>query len=211
MKLVFFGPPGAGKGTIAVKLAEQLGIPHISTGDLFRAAIKNQTELGVKVKAILDSGALVPDEVTVELVRERIAENDTKSGYILDGFPRTIPQAEALAGIDQIDAVINFEVEDAAIIARLSGRRTCSKCGFIHHVEYLPPKKEGICDRCGGELIQRKDDSETSIRNRLSVYQKQTAPLLDYYSDKGLSIDIDGSPAPDVVLQSVNAELEKLK
>lgn len=210
MKLVFFGPPGAGKGTIAVKLAEQLGIPHISTGDLFRAAIKNQTELGVKVKAILDSGALVPDEVTVDLVRERISEDDTKSGYILDGFPRTIPQAEALAGIDSIDAVINFAVDEPIIIARLSGRRTCSKCGFIHHVEYLPPKQEGICDRCGGELIQREDDSETSIKNRLAVYQKQTAPLLEYYRNKGLSIDIDASPKPEVVLQSLTTAIEKL-
>jgi len=211
MKLVFFGPPGAGKGTIAVKLAGQLGIPHISTGDLFRAAIKNQTELGKKVKAILDSGALVPDELTVDLVRERLSQGDTGSGYILDGFPRTIPQAEALAGITEIDAVINFDVDDATLIARLSGRRVCSKCGFGHHIEFLPPKQEGICDRCGGELIQREDDSEKSIRNRLSVYQKQTAPLLDYYNDKGLSIDIDGTPAPDAVLKSLTEALEKLK
>ncbi len=211
MKLVFFGPPGAGKGTIASKLAEKIGIPHISTGDLFRAAIKNETELGKKVKAILDSGALVPDELTVELVRERLSEGDTKSGYILDGFPRTIPQAEALADIDQIDAVINFEVADEVIVSRLSGRRICPNCGNIHHVEYMPPKQEGICDRCGGELIQREDDKEDSIRNRLAVYKEQTAPLLDYYNEKGLTIDIDGSPAPDVVLDSVSKALEKFK
>ncbi|MBN1686004.1 MAG: adenylate kinase [Spirochaetales bacterium] len=211
MKLVFFGPPGAGKGTIAVKLAEKLGIPHISTGDLFRAAIKNQTDLGKKVKQILDSGALVPDELTVDLVRERLTAKDTNSGYILDGFPRTIPQAEALAGITELDAVINFEVSDEILIKRLSGRRICSSCGFIHHVEFQPPKHEGICDRCGGKLIQREDDSETSIRKRLSVYQNQTAPLLGYYEKTGLMIDIDGAPAPAEVLSSVTAALEHLK
>ena len=211
MKLVFFGPPGAGKGTIAVKLAEKLKLPHISTGDLFRSAIKNQTDLGKKVKEILDSGALVPDEVTVDLVRERLSANDTDCGYILDGFPRTIPQAEALAGITQLDAVINFEVDDDTLIKRLSGRRICSSCGFIHHVDFQPPKREGVCDRCGGKLIQREDDKETSIRKRLSVYQTQTAPLLDYYQKTGLIIDIDGTPAPDNVLSSVTAALEDLK
>lgn len=211
MKLVMFGPPGAGKGTVAVKLAQKLEIPHISTGDLFRAAIKNQTELGKKVKAILDSGALVPDEVTVDLVRERLTRSDTESGYILDGFPRTVPQAEALATITTLSGVINFDVDDEAIVSRLTGRRICSKCGFSHHVNFLPPRKEGVCDQCGGELIQREDDTEGPIRNRLSVYQSQTEPLIDYYRKSGLIIDIDGSPAPDVVLSSVVAALENLK
>ncbi len=211
MKLVFFGPPGAGKGTIAVKLSERLGIPHISTGDLFRSAIKDQTDLGKKVKKILDSGALVPDELTVDLVRERLSANDTNDGYILDGFPRTIPQADALAGITQLDAVVNFQVDDDTLITRLSGRRICSSCGFIHHVTFLPPKSEGVCDRCGGQLIQREDDTEKSIRHRLSVYKDQTAPLLDYYNNKGLNIDIDGTSVPDVVLEAVTKALDKLK
>jgi adenylate kinase len=211
MKLVFFGPPGAGKGTVAVKLAEQEGIPHISTGDLFREAIKNQTELGKKVKEILDSGALVPDEVTVDLVRERLAQGDTSSGYILDGFPRTIPQAEALAEITTLNAVINFGLDDETIVSRLTGRRVCSKCGFSHHMDFLPPKREGICDRCGGELIQRKDDTEVSIRNRLSIYESQTAPLIDHYRKGGLIVDVDGKPAPEVVLSSVAAALQDLK
>ena len=211
MKLVFFGPPGAGKGTVAGKLAERLGIPHISTGDLFRTAIKNQTDLGKKVKEILDSGALVPDEVTVDLVRERLVQGDTISGYILDGFPRTIPQAEALAQITTLNAVINFGVDDETIVSRLTGRRVCSKCGFSHHVDFLPPRSEGICDRCGGELIQREDDTEESIRTRLSIYQSQTAPLIEYYRKGGLIIDVDGTPAPEVVLSSVAAALQDLK
>jgi adenylate kinase len=211
MKLVLFGPPGAGKGTVAVKLAERAGIPHISTGDLFREAIKNETDLGKKVKAILDSGELVPDEVTVDLVRERLAKKDTGPGYILDGFPRTIPQAEALAAITALDGVINFEVDDETLVTRLSGRRICSKCGFSHHIEFLPPKRDGVCDQCGGDLIQRKDDTEESIRNRLSVYQTQTEPLIDYYRKGGLIVDIDGEPAPDIVLNSVMEALENLK
>ena len=211
MKLVFFGPPGAGKGTVAGKLAEQLGIPHISTGDLFRDAIKNQTDLGKKVKEILDSGALVPDEVTVDLVRERLSQGDVGSGYILDGFPRTIPQAEALAKITTLNAVINFSLDDGAIISRLTGRRVCSKCGYSHHIDFLPPRQEGICDKCGGELIQRKDDTEDSIRNRLSVYESQTAPLIVYYRKGGLIIDVDAAPAPETVLNSVAAALENLK
>ena len=211
MKLALFGPPGAGKGTIAVKLAEQLDVPHISTGDLFRAAIKDQTDLGKKVKQILDSGELVPDELTVDLVRERLSAGDTSYGFILDGFPRTIPQAEALAGITRLRAVINFEVDDDTIIKRLSGRRICPKCGNIHHIDFFPPKSEGICDSCGGDLIQREDDTEASIRNRLSVYQKQTAPLLDYYKEKKLIIDIDGKPSPDEVFGSVMTSLERLQ
>ncbi len=211
MKLVFFGPPGAGKGTVAGKLASQLGIPHISTGDLFRTAIKNRTTLGKKVKEILDSGALVPDEVTVDLVRERLSKGDIESGYILDGFPRTIPQAKALAKIVTLDGVINFTVDDETIVSRLTGRRICSKCGFSHHVEFLPPRREGYCDSCGGELIQREDDSEESIRKRLSVYQSQTAPLIDYYKKAGLIVDVDGTPAPEVVLNAAMAALENLK
>jgi adenylate kinase len=200
MNLVFLGPPGAGKGTVAVKISEELGIPHISTGDLFRKAIKDQTELGKKVKSILDSGELVPDDVTVALVQERLNQDDTKKGFILDGFPRTIPQAEALDTITDLDTAVNFSVAGEVLIDRLSGRRVCKNCGATYHVKFAAPIKEGICDSCGGKLYTRQDDAPEAIKNRLEVYYRQTQPLIDYYQKKGIKTDIDAAGSPDQVL-----------
>ena len=196
MKLLFLGPPGAGKGTLSDLAVEKLGLPHISTGDLFRAAIKNETPLGLKVKGILASGALVPDEVTIEMVQERLAQPDAAKGWILDGFPRTIPQAEALSKIAPVDKVVNFEVADAIVIGRLSTRRVCRGCGKIYNVKTSPPKKEGICDACGGEVYTRDDDREESIKTRLDTYRRQTAPLIDWYDKKGVLVTIDGVGDP---------------
>ncbi|MFZ4615543.1 MAG: adenylate kinase [Rectinemataceae bacterium] len=199
MKLLFLGPPGAGKGTLSDLAVEKLGLPHISTGDLFRAAIKNETPLGLKVKSIMASGALVPDEVTIEMVKERLAQPDAAKGWILDGFPRTIPQAEALAKIAAVDRVVNFEVADAIVIGRLSTRRVCRACGKIYNVKSSPPKKEGVCDACGGEVYTRDDDKEESIKTRLDTYRKQTAPLIDWYDSKGVLVTIDGVGDPNEV------------
>lgn len=200
MKFIFLGPPGAGKGTLAAKVAEEYKLPHISTGDIFRAAIKNQTPLGIKVKAIIDSGALVSDDITIELVKDRLSQDDAQNGFILDGFPRTIPQAEALAGIVAIDAAVNFDIADDAVIERLSGRRVCKGCGKNYHVKFMPSQKDGLCDDCNGELYTRDDDKIESIKNRLVVYRKQTAPLIDYYRSKNLLTDIDARPATEAVL-----------
>lgn len=193
MNFIFLGPPGAGKGSLAVKVAEAYKIPHISTGDIFRAAIKNQTELGKKVKAIIDSGALVSDEITSELVKDRIAQDDTKNGFILDGFPRTIPQAEMFTNICSDVTVVNFQIADEVVIKRLSTRRVCKKCGANYNILTLPPKKEGVCDACGGELYQRDDDKQESIMHRMEVYREQTEPLIDFYRKKGQLKDIDGA------------------
>lgn len=200
MKLIFLGPPGAGKGTIADLAVKALGIPHISTGDLFRAAIKDQTPLGLKVKGILASGGLVSDDVTIALVRERLAAPDAKAGWILDGFPRTIPQAEALEGIAPADRAVNFDVADSVVVGRLSTRRVCRGCGKTYNVKTLPPKKEGVCDACGGEVYTRDDDKESSIKTRLENYRKQTAPLIDWYGKRGKLLTIDGVGAPEEVL-----------
>lgn len=199
MKTVFLGPPGAGKGTLAGIASRQLGISHISTGDLFRAAVKNDTELGKKVKSILAEGKLVPDDLTVALVRERLSLPDAASGWILDGFPRTIGQAEALQTIDSVDLVVNFDVDDALILSRLTGRRVCKNCGRIYHVVTMPPKKEGLCDDCGGPLYIRPDDQEESIKTRLAAYREQTAPLIAWYGQRDLLVTIDGSGSPDAV------------
>jgi adenylate kinase len=203
MKLIFLGPPGAGKGTIADRVKERLGIPHISTGDLFRAAIKNGTDLGKQVKAIVDRGDLVPDELTTAIVRERIDRDDAAGGFILDGFPRTIGQAEALATFSKMDAVINFIVDEELIVKRLSGRRLCKGCGKSYHVEYMKPKKEGVCDDCSGTLYTRDDDQIEAIRNRLTVYAKSTQPLIDYYEGKGLLKNLDGSLSPEAVAEAM--------
>ena len=208
MNIVLLGPPGAGKGTLAVLLKKELDVPHISTGDIFRSNIKNGTELGKKVQGILASGALVPDEVTIEMVRARLGEDDTSSGYILDGFPRTIAQAEALSDMDEIDAVINFVLDDEEVVKRLSGRRLCPSTGRIYHIVSNPPKKEGIDDETGEPLIQRDDDKPEAIMHRLEVYRAETAPLIDYYKEKGNLLDIDASPAPETVLSSVLAALK---
>lgn len=199
MKMVFLGPPGAGKGTMAVRVADAAGIPHISTGDIFRYNIKNATELGKKVKAILDSGELVPDGVTIELVADRLRQDDAGNGFILDGFPRTIPQADALGGMVTLDRVINFELSDEEVVKRLSGRRVHPGSGRTYHVLFNPPKAEGTDDVTGEPLVQRDDDKEDAIMNRLRVYREQTQPLIDYYRSRGQLVDLDSAPAPDAV------------
>lgn len=197
---IFLGPPGAGKGSLAVKVAEDYKIPHISTGDIFRANIKAQTPLGVKVKAIIDSGSLVSDELTFELVKDRLAQDDCKNGYILDGFPRTIPQAEMLEKLVDDVKVVNFEIKDEIVIRRLSTRRVCKACGANFNVLTLPPKVEGVCDKCGGELYQRDDDKQESILHRMDVYREQTAPLINFYKNKGKITDLDASIETDILL-----------
>lgn len=197
---VFLGPPGAGKGSLAVKVAEDYKIPHISTGDIFRANIKAQTPLGVKVKAIIDSGSLVSDELTFELVKDRLAQDNCKNGYILDGFPRTIPQAEMLDGLVADLKVVNFQIADEIVIGRLSTRRVCKACGANYNIKTLPPKVEGVCDKCGGELYQRDDDKQESILHRMDVYREQTEPLINYYKNKGKITDLDASIETDILL-----------
>ena len=208
MKLVFLGPPGAGKGTIAAKAKDYYSIAHISTGDLFRENIRKGTELGKKVEAILSSGGLVSDDITVAMVENRFKEEDAKKGFILDGFPRTVAQADALSGLSELDAVVNFIVDKEDVVKRLSGRRMCKSTGRIYHILYNPPKVEGIDDETGEPLIQRDDDKEEAIRHRLEVYEESTAPLISYYREKGLLVDIDGSKTPDEVFASM---VEKLK
>ena len=198
MKIIMLGAPGAGKGTQAKKIAQKYEIPHISTGDIFRANIKNGTELGKKAKTYMDQGLLVPDELTVDLVIDRVNQEDCKNGYILDGFPRTIPQAEsldaALAKMGQkVDYAINVEVPDENIISRMSGRRACVGCGATYHIKYNPPKAEGICDACGEKLILRDDDKPETVQKRLGVYHDQTQPLIDYYSEAGILKNVDGT------------------
>ena len=190
MNLVFLGPPGAGKGTIAKVAKEALGVPHISTGDLFRANIKNETELGKRVKEILASGGLVPDEITIKMVENRLSESDCEKGYILDGFPRTIPQAEALSKMSNVEGVINLVLSEEEIIKRLSGRRMCPSTGRTYHILFNPPKVEGIDDETGEPLIQRDDDKPEAIRHRLELYNEATAPLIDYYKAKDVVLDL---------------------
>ncbi len=200
MNFIFLGPPGAGKGTLAAAVSALYGIPHISTGEIFRAAIKAQTPLGKKVKAIIDSGALVGDDITVELIRDRLAQSDAKNGFILDGFPRTINQAEQLEKIAKIDCAVNFDINDEAVVERLSGRRVCRKCSHNFHVVFMPPEKENTCTHCGGELYIRDDDKPEAIKRRLEVYRAQTAPLIDFYRSKNLLKAIDAKPATDIIL-----------
>jgi len=207
MNLIFLGPPGAGKGTLAAKATDILGVPHISTGAIFRAAIAAKSPLGLKVKAIIDSGGLVDDDTTVALVEERLVQEDTKTGYILDGFPRTIGQAEALAGFSTVDRAVNFDIPDGSVVERLAGRRVCRKCGTNYHVQFQKPRQDGVCDLCGGELYTRADDQEEAIRKRLEVYRAQTAPLIDYYRAKGLLTDVDARPAVDQVVAGFKAAL----
>lgn len=211
MRLIFLGAPGAGKGTLAAGISIKYAIPQVSTGDLFREAVKNGTELGRKVKSIMERGELVPDELTVELVRERLGRPDTRSGYILDGFPRTMPQAMSLDGFQSIDAVINFQINDEGVVRRLSGRRICKSCGAIYHVENRPPKREGKCDSCGAALYIRDDDRIESIRNRLRVYKEQTEPLIAHYRGKGLLKDIDASRNVEDSLAQLQPILQALK
>ncbi len=214
MKLMIMGPPGAGKGTQAERLVKDLDITHISTGDMFRAAIKEGTEMGRKAKEYMDKGQLVPDEVVVGMVKDRLSRPDCVKGFLLDGFPRTVAQADALSKtLDQmgikLDGVINIEVPRERLMARLTGRRVCRKCGASFHVMFNPPKKEGVCDSCGGELYQRSDDNEETVSNRLDVYEAQTQPLIDYYKARGLLLNINGDQNIDLVLKDVLAALKK--
>jgi adenylate kinase len=213
MKLIFLCPPGAGKGTLAAKAVDILKVqggitaPHISTGAIFRSAIAAQSPLGLKVKAIIDAGKLVDDDTTIELVKERLAQADVRKGYILDGFPRTIPQAEALAGFSPVDKVVNFELPDSSVLERLGGRRVCRKCGHNFHVIFDKPKKEGVCDHCAGEVYTRDDDKPEAVQKRLEVYRAQTAPLIDFYRKKGLLVDVDARPAVDQVVENFKKAL----
>lgn len=198
MKIIMLGAPGAGKGTQAQMIADKYGIPHISTGDIFRENVKKGTELGMEAKKYMDQGLLVPDELTVKILLDRVAQSDCKNGYVLDGFPRTIPQAEVLDKAitelgEKIDYAINVDVPDENIIRRMSGRRACLACGATYHIEHIPPKQEGICDKCGKELVQRDDDKEETVKNRLDVYHKQTQPLIDFYTKQGVLRTVDGT------------------
>ncbi|HAH17427.1 MULTISPECIES: adenylate kinase [Eubacterium] len=208
MKIIMLGAPGAGKGTQAKMLADKYQIPHISTGDIFRANIKNGTELGNKAKEFMDKGLLVPDELVVDLVIDRFKEDDCKKGYILDGFPRTIPQAEALDKAlsdigDSVDFAVNVEVPDENIITRMGGRRACVGCGATYHVQFNPTKVEGVCDRCGKELILRDDDKPETVKKRLDVYHEQTQPLIDYYTNKGIIKEVDGTQDMNKVFDDI--------
>ncbi len=208
MKLIMLGAPGAGKGTQAKRIAAKYGIPHISTGDIFRANIKNGTELGKKAQTYMDQGLLVPDELVCDLVVDRIQQSDCEKGYVLDGFPRTIPQAEALtAALEKlgtgIDYAINVEVPDANILNRMGGRRACLGCGATYHVEFNAPKQEGICDTCGAELVLRDDDKPETVQKRLDVYHEQTQPLIDYYTKAGKLAEVDGTKDMDDVFAAI--------
>ncbi|KJS85035.1 MAG: adenylate kinase [Peptococcaceae bacterium BICA1-8] len=208
MQIILMGPPGAGKGTQAEKLTQSLAVPHISTGDMFRKALKEETELGKKAKTFMDQGKLVPDEVTIGIVKERLAESDCHNGFLLDGFPRTVPQADALNQIlvelDMgLDAVINIAVLREILIERLTGRRVCKACGATYHVIFNPSKDDGGCEKCGGELYQRNDDKLETVGNRLDVYEEQTAPLIDYYRGQGLLLEVDGTQSMEEVLTDI--------
>ena len=208
MKIIMLGAPGAGKGSQASRIAKEYQLPHISTGDIFRANLKEETELGKRAKSFMDKGELVPDDITIAMLLDRIHKEDCKNGYILDGFPRTIPQAEALKEAlakkdEKIDLALDVEASDELIIKRMDGRRTCPACGAIYHIVTLPPKTEGICDRCGADLIQRKDDNEETVKNRLKIYHEVTEPFISYYKKEGILEEIDGAEELDKVFEKV--------
>lgn len=208
MKIIMLGAPGAGKGTQAIMIAEKYGIPHVSTGDIFRANIKNNTPLGQEAKTYMDKGMLVPDELTVKILLDRVAADDCKNGYVLDGFPRTIVQADVLKDAltklgEKIDYAINVDVPDENIIKRMGGRRACLKCGATYHIEHVPPKKEGICDNCGEALVLRDDDKPETVQKRLSVYHEQTQPLIDYYEKEGVLKNVDGTKEMNAVFDDI--------
>lgn len=213
MKIIMLGAPGAGKGTQAKMIADKYSVPHISTGDIFRANIKNGTELGQEAKKYMDQGLLVPDELTVKILLDRVSNKDCENGYVLDGFPRTIPQAQVLENAlkqlgDDIDFAIDVDVPDENIIKRMSGRRACLSCGATYHLIHIPPKKEGVCDRCGNELILRDDDKAETVKNRLQVYHEQTQPLIEFYTAKGVLKTVDGTVDMNQVFESIITILE---
>ena len=208
MKIIMLGAPGAGKGTQAIMIAKEYNVPHISTGDMFRANIKNNTPLGVEAKKYIDAGQLVPDELTVKILLDRVAKDDCKNGYVLDGFPRTIPQAEVLENAlnelnDKIDYAINVDVPDENIIKRMGGRRACVKCGATYHIEHVPPKTEGICDNCGEALVLRDDDKPETVKSRLEVYHNQTQPLIDFYNERNVLKTVDGTQDMNDVFKAI--------
>ena len=216
MKLIIMGPPGAGKGTQAALIKEEYQIPHISTGDMFREAIKNETPLGMEAKSYMDKGLLVPDSVTIGLVKERLSRDDCKDGYLLDGFPRTIPQAEALQVMAKeisrpVELVINITADKEELVKRISGRRVCPKCGNSYHVNFKLPKVDGICDACGSELVQRKDDTIESLNVRLDAYENQTKPLIDFYSNLGLCKEVNGLQDINDVFKDIQKILDEVK
>lgn len=205
MNIILLGAPGAGKGTQAVRLAEKYAVPHISTGDIFRSNIKGQTPIGLVAKSYIDKGQLVPDEVTVQIVRDRLEKEDCKNGYLLDGFPRTVAQAKAFGEFSEVDAVVNIDVPLGKLMRRITGRRVCSVCSESYHIDYLDGKT--TCDKCNGQLIQRADDNEETVSARLDVYTKQTAPLAEYYADQGKLINVDGDGSIDAVFEAIIAKL----
>ena len=208
MNLIFLGAPGVGKGTQARMLSQKLGIPHISTGEIFRENMKDKTELGKKILSYMDAGELVPDKIVIEVITDRLNRDDCSNGYILDGVPRTIPQSEYLDTLVKIDKFINFSLSEEEIVARLSGRRTCKDCGFAHHCKYLPPKVKGVCDKCGGELIQRSDETPEAVEKRLKEYNSLTFPLIEYFKKQEKLIDIDAAPAIEVIHKDVCEKLD---
>ena len=214
MKIIMLGAPGAGKGSQASRIANEYHLPHISTGDIFRANLKEETELGKRAKSFMDKGELVPDDITIAMLLDRIHKEDCKNGYILDGFPRTIPQAEALKEAlakkdEKIDLALDVEASDELIIKRMAGRRTCPNCSAIYHTETLKPKKEGICDLCGAELVQRKDDNEETVKNRLKIYHEMTEPLISYYKKENILEEVDGMEKLDAVFEKVKEIINK--
>ena len=208
MKIVLLGPPGAGKGTQAKSISNRYSIPHISTGDIFRKNISEETPLGIEAKTYIDNGKLVPDEVTINMVKDRLTWEDCKNGYLLDGFPRTVAQAEALEGFladrnEKLDTALSIEVPSSFILERMTGRRVCPSCGASYHVKFNPPTKDGVCDVCGSDIVQRKDDTEETVSERLEVYERQTQPLIDFYNNKNLLSTVDGTKAINEVFESI--------
>ena len=216
MKIVLLGPPGAGKGTQAKSISNRYSIPHISTGDIFRKNISEGTPLGIEAKSYMDKGQLVPDEVTINMVKGRLTWEDCKNGYLLDGFPRTVAQAEALEGFlaernEKLDTALSIEVPSSFILERMTGRRVCPSCGASYHVKFNPPTKDGVCDVCGSDIVQRKDDTEETVSERLEVYERQTQPLIDFYNNKNLLSTVDGTKAINEVFESICSILGSVK
>ena len=203
MDIILLGPPGVGKGTVAKKLSAELKLPHIATGDMLRENVANSTALGLKAKGYMDKGLLVPDDLVIEMIKERLQRKDCKKGLLLDGFPRTIHQADEIGKVIKIDKVVNLQAGDEIIVKRISLRRVCSKCGFAYHLDFIKPNREGFCDKCSGHLYQREDDKPEAVKQRLKVYREQTAPLIDYYRKKKVLVDVDGSGTPEKVFGMV--------